>query len=257
MGSLKERALVTIMGTAHIFDLSSRISFYIKKLKPDVVAVELDPERYLVMKREREMKEKGMDVDIHLRDLLSSSAIPFRYRLMAYLQRRLAASNHVFPGTDMLSAIDAAREVGATVALIDMSLRKTLANLQNAMKPIEKVRFYFTLLTGGRIGGKKLPLSAHLRRIESDYDSVLYEIAKIYPGLKKVLIDERDMHMARAIIDISMSYENVMAVVGDAHVEGIRRIIEKEGINVSILHLSRLMDNGFSSSNTTHPHEPL
>jgi len=242
--------LITIIGTGHIFDLSSRIFYLIKGLKPDIVAVELDPRRYRVLEMERQMKGSGREVNIRLSDLFARSPVPFKYRLIAYLQRRLASSNDVFPGMDMLSAIDAAREVGAKIALIDMSLERTLSRLQESMKRMEKLKFYLALLSGGRLGGKRATMKAQIERIESDYDSVLEEIAQDYPGLKKVLIDDRNMHMAVAVLDITRKFENVLVVVGDAHVEGIRRILESEGVNAVVVHLNRLLNNGTENHGT-------
>ena len=52
------------------------------------------------------------------------------------------------------------------------------------------------------------------------------EFSKRYPTLKRYLIDERDIFMANRIIDVMRRYDKVVAVVGNAHIEGIERRIK-------------------------------
>jgi pheromone shutdown protein TraB len=61
-----------------------------------------------------------------------------------------------------------------------------------------------------------------------------------FPTAKRVLIDDRNLHMAKAIKKINEDYENIVAVIGDGHVEGIRKLLEVS--DVEIIRLSQLRE---------------
>jgi pheromone shutdown protein TraB len=54
-----------------------------------------------------------------------------------------------------------------------------------------------------------------------------------------VLIDDRNIYMAKAITKISREHENIVAVIGDGHVEGIRKLLDPS-TDVEIIRLSQL-----------------
>ncbi|MCK4613324.1 MAG: TraB/GumN family protein [Thermoplasmata archaeon] len=234
--------MITIVGTGHIFDLSSRIYRLVQGLGPEVVAVELDKKRHRILETERRNRERGIYTEVSLRMLFRPSPVPFRYRLLAYFQRKFAAANNVLPGEEMLSAIDAARSIGAKIALIDRDINKTLRSFNNAMSLFEKLKFYSALITGlSGLGIRKETIGGQIERIEKDYDSVILEIGEQFPGLKRALIDERDRHMTLALMDLNRTFESILAFVGDAHVEGIKRLLEKNGIHPETIHLHSFM----------------
>ena len=62
-----------------------------------------------------------------------------------------------------------------------------------------------------------------------------------YPTLVRKLIDERNQHMADQINKASEIYRNMVVIVGDAHVEGISKLLTEN--NVRKVRLADLMDN--------------
>ena len=61
-----------------------------------------------------------------------------------------------------------------------------------------------------------------------------------YPTLVRKLIDERNQHMAEQILEAAKTHSNMVVIVGDAHVEGICRLLGDA--QVRKVRLADLMD---------------
>ena len=234
--------MITIIGTGHIFDLSDRIHTIIQRERPDIVAVELDRRRQAVLEMDRRNRANGIVQPLTIGFILKPSPMPFRFRILSYVQRKLAAMNNVFPGEEMLSAMDAARTVGAKIALIDRDINKTLTSLNQAMKGREKLRFYTSLIAGlTGIGVKKQSIGTMSEEMETKPGSMIEELGQQFPGLKRALIDERDLHMAMALRRLEDDFPRVIAFVGDAHLEGMKHHLDEWGLHPDVLHLNSLL----------------
>lgn len=243
--------MITIVGTGHIFDLSDRIHRVVQQYGPDLVAVELDRKRQAVLQMERRNRENGINPPVTIGMLFRPSPIPFRFRILGYIQKKMAAANNVFPGEEMLSAMDAARLIGVKIALIDRDINGTLSSLNRAMSTREKMRFYvalFTGFTGIGVRNEKRTIGSMIEEIESDYDSIIQELATQFPGMKKALIDERDQLMAHALFQLQKQYPNILAFVGEAHVEGMSRLLRLNGAEPEVIHLNSFMKDGMPQS---------
>ena len=69
--------MITLIGTGHVFDLSSALTSVFDDKQPDVICVELDKQRYnaIVMKRSNPKSYEQ-----------SRKNLPFVYRLLARFQ---------------------------------------------------------------------------------------------------------------------------------------------------------------------------
>ena len=61
-----------------------------------------------------------------------------------------------------------------------------------------------------------------------------------YPTLVRKLIDERNQYMADQINECSERFSNMVIIVGDAHVEGIVKLLNET--NIRKVRLADLMD---------------
>ena len=61
-------------------------------------------------------------------------------------------------------------------------------------------------------------------------EEMLADMRRKYPTLVRKLIDERNEHMAKQILEYSEKYDNIVVVCGDAHVEGISKLLEGKDI---------------------------
>ena len=68
-----------------------------------------------------------------------------------------------------------------------------------------------------------------------------------FPSAKKVLIDDRNTHMAHAIRKLNDEFGDLVAVVGDGHVDGLKRLLEGKSLEVIRLKDLRSMEVDGSS----------
>ncbi|MEW5937365.1 MAG: TraB/GumN family protein [Candidatus Thermoplasmatota archaeon] len=227
--------MLTIIGVGHVFDLRARLGRLIAERMPRVVALELDPARYHALRHPGEGRRGS-----------------FIYGFLALVQQRIARGYGTTPGGEMLAAADAARECGASIALIDRDAHAVFASLR-AIPFEEKVKMLVSALGGIFIS--KRAVDEELQRYHADEERFLQEFAVEYPALAELLVEDRNEHMARALRGLVDEHTSVVAVVGDGHVPGLARRIgdlAPEVIRLKDL-LAREMSNaslGFTVSTT-------
>ena len=194
--------MITIIGAGHVFALQENIRQLILSRRPEVVCLELDPARYRALIEKR-----------------SSGSVPIQYRLLAYVQKRMATKFGSEVGHEMLAAMNAAGEVGAKVALIDMDATRVFALLWKRMSIKERVH-----LLGGALVGlflTKETVEKEMDKYEGQEERYMEALGEGFPTVKEVLIDDRNKHMANQITTIAVEHPNIVAVVGDGHVSGL------------------------------------
>ncbi|HHY00131.1 MAG TPA: TraB family protein, partial [Methanothermobacter sp.] len=113
-----------IIGTAHVSEKSvEEVKNTIIESHPDVVAVELDVNRYQNLMNEK--KGITQDKDIKIREILKGNNISMLLvsGFLSYFQKKIGEEVGVKPGSEMLAATEAAEEVGSQVALIDRDIQ--------------------------------------------------------------------------------------------------------------------------------------
>lgn len=194
--------MITLVGVGHVFAISDSVKSVIWSRLPSVVCLELDPARYQsLMSRER------------------PAEAPLRYRLLASFQEVIARKFDAEVGEEMVAAASAAQEIGAKLALIDMDARHVLAQLWKRMSLREKLGLFGGALIGMLASRKTV--ERELDRYERNEEGYLEALARQFPAIKQVLIDERNRYMAEKLKAISSQHGNVLAVVGDGHIPGL------------------------------------
>jgi len=205
--------MITLLGVGHVFDLEASIRSAIQRRAPKVVALELDPARFA-----------------YLMNRTPQTRRPSVFGLLAQFQTRIAEQYGVQVGDEMVAAAKAAREVGCEVALIDQDSRVTLARAWQSMSFPERVRLVVFAVSGLFVRRKRV--EAELDRFYQDERGYIEQFAKELPTVKRVLIDERDAHMADALRQLHVEKGEVVAVVGDGHVEGLGRLLQDVPLEV-------------------------
>jgi len=207
---------IIIVGTAHISEESiEEVRRTIETERPDVVAVELDPGRYQALTHP---EQTGASV----KDILSSGRLYhfLVHWLLAYVQNKLGSEVGVKPGSEMLSAIEAAQQFGASVALVDRDINVTIARFWSKMRFIEKLRMLIALL-GLTTSNEEIDL----KEITNDdvISQLVNELRQFSPSAARVLVDERDAYLAGNLLKLR---GRVVAVVGAGHKEGIKHYLD-------------------------------
>ena len=198
------RRVITLVGVGHVFDLRRQIHAVIEARHPRVVGIELDRVRFVALQN-RELR----------------GGAPPVYRLLSFFQERVADKFGGRVGEEMLAAAEAARTVGAELALIDRDSSEVFREVWGSMSFEERVKLFVSALAGMFVTRRRV--EKELARFNQDSVAYLDEFASQFPQVKRVLIDERDAYMAHALRELHATRGSVVAVVGDGHVEGLRR----------------------------------
>jgi pheromone shutdown protein TraB len=139
----------------------------------------------------------------------------------------------------MRAAAQVARERSLPVFLIDDPIRETLGRLMRSMSFRERI-----LLVVGGLVGLIIPAPVVTRQLDQYTESpeaYLEEVRRAYPGVARVLLDDRNERMADRLAELRQrGYGRVAAVVGDAHVPGLAAALRRRGVPVETLKLSEL-----------------
>ncbi len=211
--------MLTLLGVGHVFDLAPSIRAAIQRRAPKVVALELDPARFAYLMNR---PPQALRVSV--------------FGMLAQFQSRIAEQYGVQVGDEMVAAAKVARELGCELALIDQDSRVTLTRAWQAMSFPERVRLVVFAVSGLFVRRKRV--EAELDRFYQDERGYLEQFAKELPTVKRVLIDERDAHMADALRQLHAAKGEVVAVVGDGHVDGLGKLLQ--GVPLEVVRLREL-----------------
>lgn len=211
--------MITLLGVGHVFDIAPAIRAEILSRRPRVVALELDPLRYHAL-MSREPRNRGFS--------------PFA--ILARFQMRIARQYGVEVGDEMVAGARAAQEIGSEIALIDEDSRDVLRRVWREMSFQERVRLLFSALGG--FFARKETVEAELQRFYQDERSFIEEFARELPTAKRILIDERNGAMAGTLRHLSETKGDIVAVVGEGHIDGL--VEHLTGVPVQVVHLQQL-----------------
>ena len=122
-----KRECLTIIGTAHVSEESvNEVKDAIYEQHPEVVAIELDRNRYHRLKQE--MMGIEQDDTISVTEIIKENKVGlfFTSTLLSYFQSKIGAEVDVAPGSEMIGAIEASEDLGIPIALIDRDVNVTL-----------------------------------------------------------------------------------------------------------------------------------
>ncbi len=211
-----------LIGTAHVSKESiEEVRAAIIENQPEVVAVELDLNRFQNMMAERNGQGKQ---EINLREIIKGDKLSIFLvsMFLSYMQRKIGDKLGVKPGSEMLAAIDTAEEIGANVALIDRDISLTLKRAIDKMSWIEKTKFVYGIIAS-------FFSSEEIDDVESIKDGdelaeVMEYFKEMSPKAYDVLVSERDAYMSHRLLEINN--QSVVAVVGAGHKKGITRYMD-------------------------------
>jgi len=214
--------MITLIGTGHIFNIDEQVSFIIKHMWPDAVLVELDPSRYNAMTD----------------PAAESNDLPKSYRKAAEYQKRMASERGTTSGSELVAAANTGRTLGSDVLFIDTNAAETLERVMREMSFGERMRYKFSSFRDRF--SKKVSVEETLEEFSEDEEGTMERMRKRFPTLVRIIMDERNEHMASRISEASERYANIVVVIGDGHVEGISRLLC--GKEIKKIRLKELMN---------------
>ncbi|MCI4349872.1 MAG: TraB domain-containing protein [Thermoplasmata archaeon] len=229
MYSSTTEAPILLIGSAHVVDLDRPMRALLGERVLDAIAVELDEERAAKILAEHAPAERG-----------SGRGQPLFVRLWGLLQKRLGEQlGGGIAGAEMRTASRLSQERNLPLFLIDDPIRETLQRLLRSMSVKER----FSLLLGG-ILGLFVPSRLVAEKIDQYAEApneYLDEIRRAFPGVARVLLDERNEHMADRLRELrGRGFGRVAVIVGDAHLPGLREALGRRGILVETVSLAQM-----------------
>lgn len=212
-----------LIGTAHVSKHSAeQVKEVIEAERPDSVCVELDEQRYQTITEGSKWQE--MDIIQVIKEKRASLLL--MNLAISSFQNRMAKELGIKAGQEMIQGIESAKEVGAELVLADRNIQITFSRIWGNLGLKGKAILLSQIITS--IFSRDSISEEELEKLKEQdtINAMLNEFTETFPRLKKPLIDERDQYLAQKIKDAPG--EKVVAVLGAAHVPGIKEQIKKE-----------------------------
>jgi pheromone shutdown-related protein TraB len=216
---------IKIVPTSHIAEQSLRDIRNAIEEETDLIAVELDMDRFIAMHEEEKTSA--------LRALRSLGFFNFLvYSLMRKIQNWLGKKVGILPGSEMLAAVRMAEDKAINVAFIDRDVRLTFFRMGTVPK-MERLKLVWFMIKGVTVGALMSKLGRgekiDLRKLppEELIDQAMALLRKEFPNIHRVLVRERDTYMGRKLLELSKRYDRIVAVVGAGHRKGLEKLLRK------------------------------
>ena len=227
-------SVVYLVGTAHFSKESVRdVRETIRQVRPSVVVLELCGERQLMLQyNEEDILREAAEINLakvrHYirRDGLVAGIMQSLFlKLSAELTKKLG----VAPGGEFRAGYEEGVRQGARIVLGDRLINVTFKRVLLSLNFFQKLRFYYTI---ARTLSADLTITAEeVEKMKNKdmVDMLVGELAKEFPTVTEVLVDERDKVLAFSLKHAVLPTPNfpstplvVVGVVGIGHVKGIK-----------------------------------
>ncbi|ABR55185.1 TraB family protein [Methanococcus vannielii SB] len=228
---------IRLVGTAHVSDDSiAYVENAIIEMDPELVAIELDKDRFISM-----LQNKKENVDLKAVIKQGKVGIFLIHSILANFQKNIGEQFGIKPGSEMKKATELAIQYQKPISLIDRPIGITLSRTVSKMSFKEKFRFLLGLLTEKNV---ELDEKAINEMVENAEDMILI-LKDISPSIYLTLVDERDKYMAKNIFEASKGKERILAVVGAGHLAGIKKYLKEleSGHEIDIKELLEVKKN--------------
>lgn len=208
---------LVLVGVAHILPRSKEeVKKTIREEEPKVVGVELCPNRYFQLMA-KENSNQGEESQFTQAGILT--------KILQYLQERMGKKTGMFPGEEMVAAIQSSEESGAEVKLIDQSIDRTIQRLLDKMSLWEKIKIFGGVMLSFIWSRDEVELEELTR--EEAVKELIEILRDTSETAYQVLIEERNQYMADQITEILSSRSGkVVCVVGAGHIPGLSDELE-------------------------------
>ena len=216
---------IHIVGTNHIStDSLEDIKKEFLAFQPQIICVELDKQRFASLTQGEQKLGWGALRVLGVRGFLFVA-------LSKYVQQKLGKKTGMKPGTEMLYAAQLAKNNQLTLGLIDIPIDQTIKRLMKKLRFVEVMRFFYDITLGLLPFGKKKKVAVNIAKIPQEdlIEQLIGDLAKRYPTVYQVLIDERNHYMARRLVILAKKNpeKKILSVVGAGHKKEMESLLEQ------------------------------
>ncbi|MCJ7818171.1 MAG: TraB domain-containing protein [Candidatus Thorarchaeota archaeon] len=192
----------------------------VREIKPSVVAVELDHDRYEYL--------KNPDAQNELTTMpLTGDTAQNLMQQLATMEQALGGITGSNVGDEMMAAIEEGRAIDARIALVDRPMKTTIQAMMTV--PLDELYGLIDMLpnvTKDIEEGGAIDLMDMLKQ-DGAVDDIVEQFRTEFPGLARVLIEERDQYVAKALHFILNDVQGkIVAVLGAGHIQGVKAALE-------------------------------
>jgi pheromone shutdown protein TraB len=220
-----------LYGSSHVsLHAADAIKKHIRHIRPNIVCVELDPDRLQGLIEKRKSKITFATVRaIGLRGTLFALVIG---SFQGYIAKKLGVS----VGVDMLTAVAEGHIIGAKTILIDQHAQITMRDMNRAIRARDMFTFivdFFHALIRPKHFLKQTGLKTFDVSMVPDKKTVatlVSHFTKRYPTITHAILLKRNGVMVNNITAILKEYPSttMVVVVGAAHVAGMVALLQKD-----------------------------
>jgi pheromone shutdown-related protein TraB len=216
-----EGKTIYIVGTAHVSAQSVQdVRDTVAAVRPDTIAIELCEPRY------QGLVKKDAWRHTNIFQVVKQGKATFLLAQLALqsFYRRLGRQLETEPGAEMLAGAACAEETGARLELIDRRIDITLKRVWRHLGFWQRLKLFGVMVeamfSSDEIGRGDIEALKQQDQLES----LMGEMGRAFPEIKKRLIDERDVYLAQKLR--LAPGERIVAVVGAGHVPGMLKSIQ-------------------------------
>lgn len=230
---------IIIVATAHVSKTSvDLVKEVIDREKPDSVCVELCPSRYESLQQ----KDKWSEMDIVKVIKNKKAMLLLTNMIMSSYQKRIGSKLGIEPGKEMMQGIDSAKENEAKLVLADRDIQTTFKRIWGNMGFFSRSKLIFQVILSAFSDEEITEEELEKMKTEDMLESALSELSTSFPELKETLVDERDKYLANKIKKAEGS--KIVAVLGAAHVPGVKRELFREQNMEKLTHIPDKKSHG-------------
>lgn len=235
---------VYIVPTSHVSeDSSQRVRDVVEFVNPDMIAVELDEQRF------KKLTSKENLSDASMKDIITKSNLGLRGSIMLAIfskfQSKIVSKLGIdIIGLDMMAGYEEATKRDIPLALVDQDMQKTFKRFTSEITFTESIKTFFSFIIAYvHIARKsKNELKSEVSSENIDVDEMLVHIERIFPTFKRVFLDERNEVITDKTANLAERYDNTVLVIGAAHEPGIRKLFEEKYRDINIKELPELLE---------------
>ncbi len=217
---------IHLIGTAHVSQRSAdEVKEIIDELQPDCICIELDQERYRSIQNPKKWSDTDI-IEVIKKKKVGSLLVNI---ILSSYQKRMATKMNVHAGQEMTQAISSAKQSNIPIVCVDRNIQTTFSRIWRKHSLFQKAKLFSSLFSS--IFENEEVTEEDIENLKQSelLESALSQVQKEFPIVAEVLIHERDQFLAHKIKHAKG--ETIVAVVGAAHVPGIKKAIHTK-INI-------------------------
>jgi pheromone shutdown protein TraB len=206
--------MITLVGIGHVFSIKDAVKYLVFTKRPDAVCLELDRLRFDALESGTRGQEDA----------------PFIFRRLQRIYDKAAETQGATVGEEMLGAAEAAQEMGIPHYFIDIEASPMVMDMFQKLTISEKLKLF-----GSVLGASFLPkksIEEGIKQIGENPEQYMEQFEKYFPRLKHDIVDYRDRYMSMKILEISNEHQHVFAVVGQGHIPGMKKFLDRFGLEI-------------------------